>query len=77
MIEFPDVLGMELDEATALLESEGLTFVVTETEPNRNPLQSGTLRVIKVQLSKLDDENEIKQMKNQKKQSVVLTVCKI
>ncbi len=62
MNEFPDVLGMELHDATALLEAEGLAFIMIETKPSKKERTEGVLRVIKVQ-----PEN----------QNFVLTVCRI
>lgn len=62
MIDFPDVLGMELHDATALLEAEGLDFIIAETKPARRELTEGVLRVIKVQ---------------PEAQAVRLTVCKV
>lgn len=58
----PDVLGMELHDAKALLEAEGLAFDIAETKPPRKELADGTLRVIK---SKLQT------------QTIGLTVCRI
>jgi len=60
--EFPDVLGMELHDATALLEAEGLAFIIIETKPSKKEQAEGVLRVIKAQ-----PEN----------QNFVLTVCRI
>lgn len=71
MNEFPDVLGMELDDATALLESEGLAFIIMETKPTKKELTEGVLRVIKMQPSIIKSEGV------KPNQSVVLTVCKI
>ncbi len=48
MNDFPDILGMELRDASALLEAEGLGFIVSETKPAKRELTEGTLRVIKV-----------------------------
>ncbi|MDD2189552.1 MAG: hypothetical protein PHV71_03085 [Eubacteriales bacterium] len=62
MSEFPDVLGIELKNAEALLEAEGLDFIIIETRPPRRELTEGTLRVIRTQ--KQNDR-------------VVLTVCRI
>lgn len=59
---FPDVLGMELCEASALLESEGLTFIIVETKPTKKQAEEGVLRVIRRQI-----ENN----------SLRLTVCRI
>ena len=68
---FPDILGMELDNAKALLEAEGLDFIIVETKPTKKELTEGVLRVIKTQLkNKESDEIE-------SKQSLVLTVCRI
>lgn len=46
---FPDILGMELHDAEALLEAEGLTFVLVETKAVRGEAPDGTLRVVRVQ----------------------------
>ena len=62
MNDFPDILGMELHDATALLEAEGLAFIIVETKPAKKELTEGVLRVIKVQ---------------QKERDFVLTVCMI
>lgn len=62
MNDLPDILGMELHDATALLEAEGLAFIIVETKPAKKELTEGTLRVIKVQ---------------QKERDFVLTVCRI
>ena len=62
MSYLPDVLGMELHDAKALLEAEGLAFIVAETKPPRKELASGTLRVIKSTIQT---------------QTIVLTVCRI
>jgi len=71
-----DVLGMELHDAAALLEAEGLSFRICETMPPKPPKlpklpesaesnAKGALRVIRVrQLSKGDGQIE-------------LTVCRI
>lgn len=63
MTEFPDVLGMELHDAKALLEAEGLAFRVIETKPSKRELTEGVLRVIKA--VQPQDQN------------FVLTVCRI
>jgi beta-lactam-binding protein with PASTA domain len=60
--DFPDVLGMELHDATALLEAEGLAFIVVETKPAKKELTEGALRVIKAQ---------------PQEKGFVLTVCRI
>jgi hypothetical protein len=39
---------MELHDAAALLEAEGLTFVITETKAPKGEISDGTLRVIRV-----------------------------
>lgn len=62
MTDFPDVLGMELRDATALLDAEGLPFIIIETKPAKKELTDGALRVIRVQPDV---------------QSFVLTVCRI
>lgn len=49
MSRFPDILGMELHDAEALLEAEGLTFVLTETKATSGGAAEGTLRVVRVQ----------------------------
>ena len=45
----PDVLGMVLNDAKALLVAEGLDFIVLETKPTKNQSVEGILRVIRVQ----------------------------
>ena len=71
MNEFPDVLGMELHDAAALLEAEGLAFVIIETKPVKRELTDGVLRVIKIQPPRTKPE------KSEQNQSLVLTVCRI
>ncbi len=53
---------MELHDATALLEAEGLAFIIVETKPAKKELTEGVLRVIKVQ---------------HKERDFILTVCRI
>lgn len=62
MTDFPDVLGMELHDAAALLDAEGLAFIIVETKPAKKELTDGTLRVIRVRPLSQDIE---------------LTVCRI
>ena len=62
MSYLPDVLGMELHDAKALLEAEGLAFIIAETKPPRKELAVGTLRVIKHTIQT---------------KTIVLTVCRI
>lgn len=62
MNDLPDILGMELHDATALLEAEGLAFIIVETKPAKKELTEGVLRVIKVQ---------------PEERGFVLTVCRI
>lgn len=62
MKNYPDILGMELDTALALLKAEGLAFHITETKPIKKQNEEGTLRVIRVVPHSADIE---------------LTVCKI
>lgn len=71
MNEFPDVLGMELHDATTLLEAEGLAFIIVETKPVKKELTEGILRVIRV------TSQSVKSNKPGSNQSVVLTVCRI
>jgi hypothetical protein len=62
LTDFPDVLGMELHNASALLDAEGLAFIIVETKPVKKELTEGVLRVIRVRpLS----------------QNIELTVCRI
>ncbi len=62
MTDFPDVLGMELYDAAALLDAEGLAFIIVETKPAKKELTDGVLRVVRVRpLS----------------QNIELTVCRI
>lgn len=70
MNDFPDVLGMELHDATALLEAEGLDFIIVETKPAKKELTEGVFRVIRV----LPQEPAYSE---QQKQRFVLTVCRI
>ncbi len=71
MNEFPDVLGMELHDAAALLEAEGLDFIIEETKPSKKELEDGTLRVIRILPADKDfDRAGIRP-------DVVLTVCRI
>lgn len=60
MNDFPDVIGMELHDAKALLEAEGLAFIIEETKPPRKELTEGVLRVIRMK---------------KRDQNLVLTVC--
>ena len=81
MNDFPDVLGMELHDATALLEAEGLEFIIVETKPPKKR-QAGqkdcdlpeagqsALRVVKVQTR--SSERSL----SEEKQGILLTVCK-
>jgi beta-lactam-binding protein with PASTA domain len=62
--DFPDVLGMELNAASALLEAEGLAFRIIETKSTKKEPLNGILRVIRVQ--------SLKEAEN-----LVVTVCKI
>lgn len=62
MNDLPDILGMELHDATALLEAEGLAFIIVETKPTKREPADGVLRVIKAQ---------------SQERGFVLTVCKI
>jgi hypothetical protein len=62
LTDFPDILGMELHDAAALLDAEGLAFIIVETKPAKKELADGVLRVIRVRpLS----------------QNIELTVCRI
>ncbi|HWQ79953.1 MAG TPA: hypothetical protein VN381_14090 [Anaerovoracaceae bacterium] len=63
MSDFPDILGMELHDAAALLEAEGLPFVITETNAVKREVSDGVFRVVRVQ-PQISDR-------------VVLTVCRI
>lgn len=71
MTDFPDVLGMEIHAATALLEAEGLPFIITETKPTKKEVAEGELRVIRVLFKKKPDED------TDEKNTIMLTVCKI
>lgn len=81
MSDFPDVLGMELHDATALLEAEGLEFIIVETKPPKkrraeqedcDPPEAGqsALRVVKVQ------PRSSERSLSEEKQGILLTVCK-
>ncbi|MDF2653628.1 MAG: hypothetical protein K0R19_102 [Bacillota bacterium] len=71
MNEFPDILGMELHDAAALLEAEGLAFIIAETKPAKKELESGELRVIRIKVS----DRGASLAEEQK--NIVLTVCRI
>lgn len=71
MNDFPDVLGMELHDALALLEAEGLAYIIAETKPAKKELAEGVLRVIRVKLLSSDSAH------SQPNQSFELTVCRI
>lgn len=71
MNEFPDILGMKLHDAAALLEAEGLTFVIAETKPTKKEVTEGVLRVIKIQSS------DAKSNRTESNSNLVLTVCRI
>lgn len=65
MRKIPDILGMTLDEAMALPETEGLAFHIQETMPVKRvgkkeikDTEQGILRIIRV----LPGENEIELM---------------
>lgn|GEM_PF-1290552 len=79
MNDFPDVLGKELHDATALLEAEGLDFIIVETKPAKKELTEGVLRVIKVQpqVGKTDQAANQQSQCNNFNRSLVLTVCRI
>lgn len=64
-MSIPDVLGMDLERAKALLVAEGLDFNVIETKPTKGEPVDGILRVIRVQP---EDPGMI---------GWVLTVCRI
>jgi len=67
--KFPDILGTELQNAVALLEAEGLDFIVLETKPPKRELAEGELRVIKTQIQDNGTDDEPKR--------AVITVCRI
>ncbi len=75
MNDFPDVLGMELHDATALLEAEGLAYIITETKPTKRkncvPADDGQLRIIRVKPPASDVTHP------EQNQRFVLTVCRI
>lgn len=75
MIDFPDVLGKELRDAKALLEAEGLDFIIAETKPVKKEITDGELRVIKVRppLS----GSAVESADRSSDQCFVLTVCRI
>ena len=75
MIDFPDVLGKELRDAKALLEAEGLDFIIAETKPVKKELDSGELRVIRVRPPLSDPA--VGSADRSPDQCFVLTVCKI
>jgi hypothetical protein len=69
--DFPDVLGMALHDATALLEAEGLAYIIAETKPTKKELTEGVLRVIRVKPLAPDFAHP------EQNQSFELTVCRI
>ncbi len=71
MNEFPDILGMELHDATALLEAEGLAFIIEETKPTKKEITEGVMRVIKMR------SPSTKLNGTELNPKVVLTVCRI
>lgn len=80
MNDFPDVLGMALHDATALLEAEGLAYIIAETKPTKRknfiPAEAGqfpegVLRVIRVKPLAPDFALP------EQNQSFELTVCRI
>lgn len=79
MKNFPDILGIELQNAAALLEAEGLDFIVVETKPQKRELAGGELRVIRMQIQ--DVGNSSKSESDEKiiytSKRAVLTVCRI
>ncbi|MDD4563972.1 MAG: hypothetical protein PHE79_00585 [Eubacteriales bacterium] len=79
MKSFPDILGTELQNAAALLEAEGLDFIVAETKPPKRELTEGTLRVIRVQLQNTEtDKSELREKLDMPTSNrAVLTVCRI
>ena len=80
MGEFPDILGIELQNAAALLEAEGLDFIVTETRPPRREVTEGTLRVIRVRIQNTGSDQPESAEKLDVPASnrrTVLTVCRI
>lgn len=68
MRSFPDVLGMKLSVAAALLEAEGFPFLVEEVRGTKGEVVEGTLRVIRVLPA---DE------KAEAAATLILTVCKV
>lgn len=79
MTDFPDILGMELHDAAALLKAEGLAFIIVETKPAKKELTDGVLRVIRVQSKAAAPGPEIDPESggSESNRSFVLTVCRI
>lgn len=51
MREFPDLLGMDLLDAEALLAQQGQKALVQRTKPDRNGPEEGCDKVIKQELA--------------------------
>lgn len=77
MNDIPDILGMELHDAAALLEAEGLTFMITETKPVKKEVD-GVLRVIRVRSEMTLTGTADHETRDQRTgPNILLTVCKI
>ncbi|WP_027398297.1 PASTA domain-containing protein [Anaerovorax odorimutans] len=50
MKDISDILGMELDDAKTLLETEGLVYSIIETKSTKPTNEKGIFRVIKVSI---------------------------
>lgn len=76
---FPDILGIELQNAAALLKAEGLDFIVVETKPPKRELAEGELRVIRMQIQDIGNPNksEYTEKLTSASKRAVLTVCRI
>lgn len=81
MKNFPDILGIELQNAVALLEAEGLDFIVLETKSPKRESIEGELRVIRTQIQDIgignSDNSELPKKLIPASKRVVITVCRI
>ncbi len=71
----PDILGMELETAQALLHKEGLVFSVLETKPHRPPRE--VYKTSKQRVIKVEDLRQNKAEGKVESSDILITVCKI
>lgn len=78
MKHIPDILGMMLEDAEALLKTEGLIFNIIETKPPRPPRDTyefSGLRVIKVEENR-HNSDDVENVVDESK-SILVTVCRV